>query len=234
MVFNTSEQNRTMADPLLWERIYSLCIQRGWNIGRLAQEAGVSRTTLHHWQQGKTARPRISTIYKLAEALEIDPASLLDGDEDFRSCADVSSRAASGDSTGEKPEKQNLFSGQTPSIAQSVSDQARSFDRQTNWSIQSVCEQNPTLFEHWTDEEWDELFSSFGTGGELNEEGIRKQAEAINARRETLYQLQIVLETHLAQAARGIIRSLYESIQCNGDLNPASDHIHNPAPTVEE
>jgi len=208
-MLNSSEQFETESDPLLWERIFSLCVQRGWDIGRLAREANVSRTTLHHWQQGKTTRPRNLTIYKLAAALQVDPASLLGG---VTAPAPVtaavpaslpavftSSQVAEGERAG----------------CRDLEDQARLFDRQTNWAIQSVCEQTPSLFEEWDESQWDELFSSFGTGGEMNEEGIRQEAAAINARKETVYQLQIVLETHLAEAARGVIRALYESIQCD-------------------
>ncbi|MBL4885487.1 MAG: helix-turn-helix transcriptional regulator, partial [Planctomycetaceae bacterium] len=180
-MLNSSEHNKSVVDPLLWERIYSLCIQRGWNIGRLARESGVSRTTLHNWQQGKTARPHISTIYKLAEVLNIDLKNLLGSDEDSLPITNLPDPRddwlgqPTPNPADEKSIKQDLFSGQEAPVARSVPDQARLFDRQTNWSIQSVCEQTPDLFAGWTDEEWDELFSSFGTGGELSEQGIRKK-----------------------------------------------------------
>ena len=212
MLLNSSEQNRTDVESLLWERIFSLCIQRGWDIGRLAREAGVSRTTLHHWQQGKTARPRNSTIYKLAEALEVDPARLLGNMEIANPAPVVPPNADAVEDLSDNGD---------------FGEQARFFDRQTNWAIQSVCEQFPSLFEDWGESQWDELFSSFGTGGELNEEGIRLQAEAINAQAETLYQLKVVLETHLADAARGVIRSLYESIQC-------SENVSSPEKTTSD
>ncbi len=203
MLLNSSEQNETESDSLIWERIFSLCVQRGWDIGRLAREANVSRTTLHHWQQGKTTRPRNLTIYKLAEALQVDPASLLNGTPPSPPVQPPFSSPAA---TNPQPDCGN-------SDDLDFEQRARLFDRQTNWAIQSVCEQTPSLFENWTDSQWDELFSSFGTGGEMNEEGIRREAAAINARQETVYQLQVVLETHLAEAARGVIRALYESLQ---------------------
>ncbi len=208
-MLNSSEQFETESDPLLWERIFSLCVQRGWDIGRLAREANVSRTTLHHWQQGKTTRPRNLTIYKLAEALQVDPASLLGG-----VTAPTPVTAAVPASLPAVFASSQVSEGERAGC-RDLEDQARLFDRQTNWAIQSVCEQTPSLFEEWDESQWDELFSSFGTGGEMNEEGIRQEAAAINARKETVYQLQIVLETHLAEAARGVIRALYESIQCD-------------------
>jgi len=209
MLLNSSEQIETESEPLLWERIFSLCVQRGWDIGRLAREAKVSRTTLHHWQQGKTTRPRNLTIYKLAEALQVDPASLLGG---VTAAAPVSVPAVFSSSQVTEGEQ---------AVCRDLENQARLFDRQTNWTIQSVCEQEPSLFEDWDESQWDELFSSFGTGGEMNEAGIRQEAAAINARKETVYQLQIVLETHLAEAARGVIRALYESIQCDESSSPS-------------
>ncbi len=210
MLLNSSEQIETESDPLLWERIFSLCVQRGWDIGRLAREAKVSRTTLHHWQQGKTTRPRNLTIFKLAEALQVDPASLLGG---VTATAPVAVPAIFSSSPAMQQGEQ--------AACRDLEDQARLFDRQTNWAIQSVCEQVPSLFEDWDESQWDELFSSFGTGGEMNEAGIRQEATAINARKETVYQLQIVLETHLAEAARGVIRALYESIQCDDRSSPS-------------
>ena len=91
---------------------------------------------------------------------------------------------------------------------------ASEFNRVTNDSVQDVCRDHPSLFEGWTDEEWDELYSTFGVGGALNEQGILQQAEAINRKRETLYQVHVLLETHLAEAARGVIESLYRAVEC--------------------
>ncbi len=207
MSLNNSEQNETERGSSLWGRIHSLSVQRGWDIGRLAREAKVSRTTLHHWQQGRISQPRISTVFKLAAALEVEPSRLLGHGEGNDSIA-------SGLSSADLPSHSSSSCGSYEDFFEDFQEQSRLFDRQTNWAIQSVCEQHPALFEDWEESQWDELFSSFGTGGEMNEEGIRREAEAINARQETLYQLRVVLETDLAAAACGVIRCLYESVQC--------------------
>lgn len=204
MSLNNSEQNETERGSSLWGRIHSLSVERGWDIGRLAREAKVSRTTLHHWQQGRISQPRISTVFKLAAALEVEPSRLLGHGEGGDS---VAFRFSPAELPGEA-------SSSCEDFYEDYQEQARLFDRQTNWAIQSVCEQHPALFENWEESQWDELFSSFGTGGEMNEEGIRREAEAINARQETLYQLRVILETDLAEAACGVIRCLYESVQC--------------------
>lgn len=221
MSLNNSEQNETETGSLLWERIHSLSVQRGWDIGRLAREAKVSRTTLYHWQQGRISQPRNSTVFKLAAALEVDPSRLLSCGKRGESVVPLFSPA--------------VLPGEIRSSCEDYQEQSRLFDRQTNWAIQSVCEQYPALFENWEEAQWDELFSSFGTGGEMNEEGIRREAEAINAHQETLYQLRVILETDLAEAARGVIRSLYESVQCRshfGSLHasprePSTERLNN-------
>lgn len=187
-----------------WSRLQSLCLSRGWDMGQLAREAGVSRTTLHHWQSRRTERPRLSTVFKLADALGVKPMQLMTGMVAGPAREISANRAGIGGEPGPGPrESERMPPGE-----------ATLFDRQTNWCVQEVCERFPELFAEWTEQEWDELFSSFGVGGELNEQGVREQVEAINQRRTILYELQVVLETHLAEAARGIIHSLYEAVQC--------------------
>ena len=46
----------------------------------LARKAGVSPTTIMHLETGESVDPRLSTVRKVAEALEIDPNSLVDRD----------------------------------------------------------------------------------------------------------------------------------------------------------
>ncbi len=44
----------------------------------LAEKAGVSPTTIMHLEKGESADPRLSTVRKVAEALGVDPNSLVD------------------------------------------------------------------------------------------------------------------------------------------------------------
>ncbi len=214
-----------------WSRLQSICLRQGWDLGRLARAAGVSRTTLYHWQTGRTGRPRGSTLFKLAEVLRVDPNELLVGAESNPSVQpnfsrpDQSSAAGAGRPDFPKPAggvvgNSSGNSASDAAVANADSVDELLFDRQTNWCVQELCERSPELFQGWADQEWEELFSSFGVGGELNEEGVRQQVEAINQRRVTLYELQVLLETHLADAAQRIIHSLYESVQGPESASP--------------
>lgn len=48
-----------------------------WTQGRLAEEAGVSPTTVSGIESGRVSRPHFGTIKRLAEALNVDPRELL-------------------------------------------------------------------------------------------------------------------------------------------------------------
>ena len=46
----------------------------------LARKPGVSPTTIMHLETGESVDPRLSTVRKVAEALGVDPNSLVDRD----------------------------------------------------------------------------------------------------------------------------------------------------------
>ncbi len=48
-----------------------------WTQGRLAEEAGVSPTTVSGIESGRISRPHFGTVKKLARALGVDPRELL-------------------------------------------------------------------------------------------------------------------------------------------------------------
>src|SRR5215208_923188 len=50
---------------------------RMWTQGRLAEEAGVSPTTVSGIENGRISRPHFGTVKKLARALGVDPRELL-------------------------------------------------------------------------------------------------------------------------------------------------------------
>jgi len=52
---------------------------RMWTQGRLAEEAGVSPTTVSGIESGRILRPHFGTVKKLAAALGVDPKELLSG-----------------------------------------------------------------------------------------------------------------------------------------------------------
>lgn len=51
---------------------------RMWTQGKLAEEAGVSPTTISGLESGRISAPHFGTIRKLARALEVAPGELLD------------------------------------------------------------------------------------------------------------------------------------------------------------
>ena len=64
--------------PDIGERVQNVRIMRMWTQARLAQEAGVSPTTVSGIETGKIGRPHFGTLGKLARALGVAPEELLD------------------------------------------------------------------------------------------------------------------------------------------------------------
>ena len=60
------------------KRLQNIRRLRMWTQVRLAQEAGVSPTTISGIETGKIERPHFGTLGKLARALSIAPEELLD------------------------------------------------------------------------------------------------------------------------------------------------------------
>jgi transcriptional regulator with XRE-family HTH domain len=184
-----------MTDPssavdvrVLGARIRRECLRRGWDIVQLADAAGVSRTTLYHLEHGHTRRVRSSTINAIAGALGVSVDDLM----------------------GSPP----VASAPPSSAAKSAS--AATFDRATNPAVEDVVRERPAMFQGWSDDDWDELYSQFGVGGALTPLGVLSAAEAINEKRETIRKLHVVLDTHLRDVAREIIDTFYRSVQAGG------------------
>jgi transcriptional regulator with XRE-family HTH domain len=58
-------------------RIVEFREERMWTQGRLAEEAGVSPTTVSGIESGRISRPHFGTVKKLARALGVEPRELL-------------------------------------------------------------------------------------------------------------------------------------------------------------
>ena len=91
----------------------------------------------------------------------------------------------------------------------------RDVDRQTNPFVDVVREEYPQIFAGFTPADWDELYSSFGTGGALTEEGVLAAAQVIAGKREILRRVSVLLETHLAEPTRAMVDSLFALIEVN-------------------
>lgn len=63
-------------DGLFWERIQAGMTRKRWRSGRLAAESGVSRPTLHRWEQGG-ATPDTLSLARVARALDMTVDQIL-------------------------------------------------------------------------------------------------------------------------------------------------------------
>jgi transcriptional regulator with XRE-family HTH domain len=189
MVCERPSQNQNSTQAMIGKRIRAARLRKGWNQCELAARSGVSRTTLFQMERGAIPSPRAATLHRLAQALDL-PTTLLSPDD--LSDAECLSRPTGLLSVNSAP-----------------------FDRQTNPYVDVVAAQFPELFAGFTPEDWDELYSSFGTGGALTEEGVLQAAKTIAKKRETLRRLSIVLETHLGEAAMAMVDSLYQLVDAS-------------------
>ncbi|MGQ0633054.1 MAG: helix-turn-helix domain-containing protein [Planctomycetaceae bacterium] len=218
----------------LGAQLQALRLGRGWNMDRVAAAAGISRTTLFHLERDAIRRPRASTLHKLALALEVPVERFtprapgrapVASERRGRRVAVGAIEAFAAENApatdgGDIPER--LASRRLPQVANGASngdshalDAGRAFDRATNPVVTAIAGEQPQLFVGWTLDEWDELYSQFGVGGPLSEQGVLTAAARINRHRETVYRLRIVLQTHLAQVADGLIETLYRQV-CAG------------------
>lgn len=86
---------------------------------------------------------------------------------------------------------------------------ARQFDRVTNSLVSSFVNAHPDMFHNWSEAEFDELYSRFGTGGQLTEHGIAAAAQATNVKRNVWRQVSVILESGEAKLLTEFIELLY-------------------------
>jgi len=185
---------------LVANRLRSSRAQKGWDIGQLATKSNISRTTISLLENGHLPRPRAKTLGKLAAALEISP-------EELNPCL-----------TADTSHSPSRFLGQPANHSK----KSQAFDRVTNPLVSEVFAEIPELFLSWTEEEFDELYSTFGNGGALNRQGVIDLAHAINCKRETVQKLHVLLETHLGEATSQMIDALYQLVRPNDQF--LTDH----------
>jgi len=88
----------------------------------------------------------------------------------------------------------------------------QTFDRATNPAVGSIVEANAELFNAWSPADFDELYSQFGAGGPLNEEGVVTAAESINAKRSLLRKVCVILESSESELLADFIKLLYRRV----------------------
>jgi transcriptional regulator with XRE-family HTH domain len=88
----------------------------------------------------------------------------------------------------------------------------RLFDRQTNREVAHLVEASPSLFDGWTERDFDELYSRFGAGGALTADGAQAAVEAMNRNRDIHRKVALLLESGDRQLLMGIVELLYKRI----------------------
>ncbi len=94
---------------------------------------------------------------------------------------------------------------------------ADEFDRETNRLVEEVISERPELFAEWTEAQFDELFSRFGTGGALTEEGVIAAAETMNAKQALWKQISVILESSQAELLSELVELLYRRATASAD-----------------
>lgn len=89
---------------------------------------------------------------------------------------------------------------------------SQQFDRGTNALVESVVAEHAEKFQHWSAAEFDELYSRFGTGGQLTEDGVLAAADAMNAKRDLWRQVSVILESGEAELLAEFVDLLYRRV----------------------
>ncbi len=192
----------------LAQRLQTLRLKMGWRLEEVADRAGVSRSTLYHLERGTTANPRSATVHRLAEAYGVEVERLIAPIADPVPPHSTRGRSIPVNSS---PEWSTEGSRNGTHPGDSLSPACR-FDRATNPAVEVVAASDPQLFAGWSPSDWEELYSTFATGGALTDEGVRQVADQINRHRETVHQLRILLHTHLSDVAVGMIETLFRLV----------------------
>jgi transcriptional regulator with XRE-family HTH domain len=102
------------------------------------------------------------------------------------------------------------------------------FDRATNPEIDSLVSSHAELFHRWSEADFDELYSQFGTGGPLSEAGVLTAAEAINRKRSLLQLVCVILESSESELLSDFVKLLYRRIAIADSA--ATDILENELP----
>ncbi len=90
---------------------------------------------------------------------------------------------------------------------------AARFDEATNPLVGQVAESHPEVFEGWSSQDFAELYSRFGRGGEFTEEGALEAAHRMNQKRQVLSQVRVVLESAEGPLLAEFVELLFKRMQ---------------------
>jgi transcriptional regulator with XRE-family HTH domain len=86
------------------------------------------------------------------------------------------------------------------------------FDRATNSLVETCATDHAEMFGDWSEADFDELYSRFGTGGQLTEDGILAAVQATNAKRDLWRQVSVILESDEAELLSRFVDVLYSRV----------------------
>lgn len=110
------------------------------------------------------------------------------------------------------------FGVQADELFQSASSLAhRHFDQTTNPLVAELLSERPELFEGWTVDDFDELYSRFGTGGALTPTGAADAVRIMNRKRVIHRQVALLLETNEADFLMELVSLLYQRVVVRPD-----------------
>ena len=75
--------------------------------------------------------------------------------------------------------------------------------------VNNVVNSNHKTFTNWSEADFDELYSRFGTGGQLTEDGVLAVAQAMNVKRDVWRQVSVILESGEAELLSQFVGVLY-------------------------
>ena len=187
-----------------WQNIQLLFegqrLRRGWTREELARKAGLSRTTLFYLERGGTQQPRLSTLKRLAETLELDFQELMEQSLAARPPADLSP---------------SLDPRDSPVPARSDLRLSPEFDRKTNPVIDQVLAESPALFQEFTSSDWEELYDGMRMDEAISAHGVRDQAVRITRKKQLIRKLEVLLQTHFSEITAALLETLYQQIQAS-------------------
>jgi len=87
-----------------------------------------------------------------------------------------------------------------------------SFNRQTNGAVDAIVARQPQRFADWTEADFEELYSNFGTGGALTSDGAEQVIAAIDEKRSVHRKVALLLESSHAELLASFVDLLYQRI----------------------
>jgi hypothetical protein len=75
--------------------------------------------------------------------------------------------------------------------------------------VSDIVKANRSTFSNWSEADFDELYSRFGTGGQLTEDGVLQVAHAMNTKRDVWRQVSVILESGEAELLSQFVGVLY-------------------------